>query len=317
MSPQTPADPASNRPVADLWKILAGVIALITIAWLLNSYFATPFRLVFSFIAFLALWFPLLCLSLLAGHLGFVVAGKLLGFQLVTFIYGPWKLSRKLPSPKPRWSRNRCVELYTGMVTCSPLDERGLPRRIERYVAAGLTGTLILSLNLSVLALITRDSAVGWLFTAIAIMSIVLSWSVWNNTRRLLGSLRSDDVMDVYAAQQLIGGLELVQGVRPCDWPPELVDRAQRLRDDSAAATLGARLAFMWALDRGDVAATGEYMARMLEMQPIHLAAVRRDFLLDAAYYEAFHRNDAAAARQLMERATGAVIEQHTRLRAE
>jgi hypothetical protein len=203
------------------------------------------------------------------------------------------------------------------MVTCCPLNERDLIRRLERYIASGIAGILVLITLLLTLALIARGTTAGWLLIAMALMALVLGGLSWRGTLTLLQRLKTEGVGDTYIAQQLIGGLELVRGARPRAWPPDLVERAQRLRDGSDAASLGAQLAFLWALDRADLQSADEYMARMLDLRPVQMNAVRNGLLLDAAYFEALHRNNPVAAREHLGRVTPEVMDQHNRLRAE
>jgi hypothetical protein len=317
MSDQPVAHPAPSRRAVDLRKAWGSVVALAIIAFLLGRLDLPGLRQLAFIVGVTALWLPTLWLCLLAAHLGNIVMGRLLGFRFVAWIYGPLRLSRRRYSPGLRLSRNRSVELYTGLVSYCPLDDRDLPRRLERYVASGLTGVLGLTVILLTLALIAHGTTIGWLLLAMALMTLVLLVPSWRATRMLLQRLKSEEFGDAYTAQQLIGGLELVRSVRPRDWPSDLVERAQRLHDASDAATLGAWLAYLWAVDRGDLQAAGEFMTKMLALRPERIGAVWNGVLIDAAFFDAFHRKNPTAAREHLGRITNEAIDQHNRLRAE
>jgi hypothetical protein len=76
-------------------------------------------------------------------------------------------------------------------------------------------------------------------------------------------------------------------------------------------------VAYGWALDRGDIPAAEGYLETLLANLSAFNSALRPSVLIEAAYFTARHRNDAAAARALLEQARGGLVEPYTRARAE
>jgi hypothetical protein len=97
-----------------------------------------------------------------------------------------------------------------------------------------------------------------------------------------------------------------------------LLEAATSRPDGSAEDAAAAALAYSWALDRGDVDGAGAFLDRALAAQDQLPAASRPALFLEAAYFTARHREDAAGARAFLAQAKGsALIEPYTRRRSE
>jgi hypothetical protein len=138
---------------------------------------------------------------------------------------------------------------------------------------------------------------VGWVSGTSAIVSCVPLSSK--------GSIATDGARVVMLAR---GGAEArrwcallaVQGAnaagrRPREWDPAWIAQATSPADGSQDEAAACLMAYLWALDRGDVPAAGDRMARALTLLDQHPWAMRRSYYLEAAFFQARLRRDAAA----------------------
>jgi hypothetical protein len=107
------------------------------------------------------------------------------------------------------------------------------------------------------------------------------------------------------------------EGSRPRVWETAFVERLLALRegteDDVGANICG----YYYALDSGQSERAGQLLDLAVSQLRGHQADVRPALLLEAAFFEARHRHNVAAARARLEQAQGGHAERYTRLRAE
>ena len=106
-------------------------------------------------------------------------------------------------------------------------------------------------------------------------------------------------------------------GVRPRDWDRPLIERLLSANDDSAYAVATNLNAYYHALDCGRIEEASRYLDEAIALRKHRMVEYREGIFLESAYFEAFHRGDAEAARDDLDLAWGGLAERQTRLRAE
>lgn len=108
----------------------------------------------------------------------------------------------------------------------------------------------------------------------------------------------------------------MVSGTRPSAWPASVIERILALRDGSFEDFDANRFGYYYANDCKEWKRAGEYLdlavAQCEQTPPI----VRAGILLEKAYFEAFHRQNAKSCAWL-EQVQKEGIDKHTRLRGE
>jgi hypothetical protein len=112
--------------------------------------------------------------------------------------------------------------------------------------------------------------------------------------------------------------MALQDGIRPRNWDAALVDGMLAQRTGSLDDALANLYGFYYANDSGQMERAGQLLDLAVAQQEglptvFHRVSVR----LEAAYFIAFHRQDANTSRGWLERAVGGGVEEQTRLRAE
>ncbi|HEX9935898.1 MAG TPA: hypothetical protein VGB15_02200 [Longimicrobium sp.] len=84
----------------------------------------------------------------------------------------------------------------------------------------------------------------------------------------------------------------------PRQWPRDLVERAVALQDGTSEECYANLLAYYHALDSGDLALAGRRLDRALALLEASPKAMHPGVHLEAAFFVAAHRRDAARARE-------------------
>lgn len=210
-------------------------------------------------------------LAVLVHELGHLLAGLLAGYQPFLLIVGPFRIERSATRWHLHW--NRDLLWYGGLAGAMPrgrLSSGQLTRRLAAFTAGGpLTSLLAGGLGWWVLPPVrfSTDATAAWLFAAtlgqafafgsflIGAITLVPGRTAGFLTdgARLRLLVRGGPAAEREAALQGILGASMA-GMRPRDWPSELVARALRAEDDSAFHVFACQLAQMQAADAGDTA---------------------------------------------------------------
>jgi hypothetical protein len=136
--------------------------------------------------------------------------------------------------------------------------------------------------------------------------------------RRLLTLLRPGPAAERHAALVALGAW-LLAGTAPRHWDAAVVARALAPGDDGGwDAALARYMAYLHALDRGDPAAAGAQIGALAARVDDAPEAFRPVVRVEAAYFDAAYRGDAAGARARLDGAgTSPLLDAHTRARAE
>ena len=110
---------------------------------------------------------------------------------------------------------------------------------------------------------------------------------------------------------------ESLKGVRPRDYPLDILQRLLSLRSNPMVDTSVDLLAYYHHLDRGDVSKAGQLLDDLLVHEKDLPEGFKQAVYLEAAFFQAACQKKAQPARQFFERGGGALVEKHTLLRSE
>lgn len=274
-------------------------------------------------------------LALAAHEAGHLVGGWASGFRFHLFVVGPLMLTRTGDGIKAQLHTN--WSLYGGLAASLPTDLHDLRRREAYMVAggpamsvllgAGAMGAYIAGNLHSVLP--SGPVPLGWMAAeglfffgtislGIGLITLIPTTTsgFYTDGARLLRMARNHPAAERDAAVFALTALQFVD--RPREWAPAVVAQAHTTDDDTLFDVEGRRLAYLHALDTGDMT-----QARCLLQEALDRHTRYPDTLIDyltaeAAFFEGAVRNDGAAAAQwvsLLE--GGSLLDEETRLRAE
>lgn len=268
---------------------------------------------------------PVLFAVLAVHEWGHLLGARSAGFRFALFVVGPLLVMRR--SGRVRWSLNRNPAMFGGATVSAPVDLRDLRGGFRRMLAGGPAASLLcgaVALGLSPLAGLSSLAAesplaygVHVLLTAFGLVSLLIGAVTLAPQRMggmpsdgawLLELWRGDTQSDPELALLALSA-QSVAGIRPRDWDPELVRRAAGTGGSHNAHPIATLLAYRHALDQGDVAGAGRHLQDALRSRHAAAPLYRPGLSLEAAWYEAVYRRDAAAARAWYARmeATGPV----------
>lgn len=281
--------------------------------------------------ALIAICILLLIMTVVAHELGHLICGWLVGFRFLLLIVGPLKVIREGEGIKVRF--NKDVSLYGGMAASAPANDHDLARRTAIVILGGPLTSLalgVLSLALAAWANANITAASPW--SALTLSSVIFSLTnlvlfAATMIPAKTGGFASDgaQLLDVlrggHRAEQRWLTIALttasLDGVRPRDWDPAHIERLLALRQGQVEDGMANYFGYFYALDRDEVQRAGELLDLCRQQAQGFPESARPMIFAEAAYFTARYRQDAAAARALLEQAQGSVIEKHSRLRAE
>lgn len=275
--------------------------------------------------------FALMAIALAAHELGHLRGGRLAGFRFMLFIAGPLKVVRESDGVRVRL--NKAVPLYGGMASALPVDDRDLPRRIAVMIAGGPLASLALGAVSATLAVwlngVFRAAEPGSILTLFAFMLGLLSMAIFLVTiipgrtsgfdtdgAQWLDVLRGGHRAELRGLMAALSAAS-ADGARPRAWNATQLERLLNLRDGKPDDVMVNLFGYYHFLDAGKPGRAGELLDLCVEQTIGLRGAVRPMLFAEAAYFMAFHRQDAATARRFLQSASGGLMEPHTRLRAE
>jgi hypothetical protein len=349
----TPDEYTPQAPKTAPWKLVVGLVAITVLggwlgvalgAWLRDEAPAAttalpelpaPPRPELGLAAKIGLGLgllPVLLLVLATHEVGHLLGGWLAGFRFLLLIVGPLRLERT--GNGLRLSLNRSLALAGGLAAALPTGSERLRQRTALMVAGGpltslLTGVpaLLFSLPLSelqaktgVLAAWGAHALLTFGFTSIGIALITLvpgkTSGFLTDGARLLQLLRGGPTAERDAALSALGAASQA-GQRPRDRDGALLDQALALEDASPFTTFAHLLASARALDRDEPALAHRHLSQALALASALPPTVRPLLALEAAWFEAAVRGDAAAGRRWLAAAgEGVLVPPHSRQRA-
>jgi hypothetical protein len=273
-----------------------------------------------SFLFFLAFAGAAVFLAIGVHEVGHILGGWLGGLRFAVLCVGPLDLRREADG-RLRWRFNTTLGGALGFASCLPVKDHGLRRSYLKLVAAGpvtslAVGVLVLAVyTLSGLLNVTEtthgptQSSLALSVFLLGVFSVALGVGTLlpispggfvNDGLRLLKLSRPSPVADRHAAVMALGAY-LMAGRRPRSWDAGVVAQALSLADGSYDDLQGRYLAYFRALDREDPQAAGEHVQYMVDHAAGAPPAFRPVIAMEAAYFDAAHRGDAASARERLE----------------
>jgi hypothetical protein len=309
--PHVTDGPTSKRPlVGVVLGALAG--ALVGVAIAKFGIFSLPKLSLGPVAKVLFVLVVLVTLSLvtLAHELGHLVGGWIAGYEFNLLIWGPFKLWRE--QGRLHLGRNRSWSLAGGMALSVPRGTESDNRHAALMVAGGPVASLLLG---TVLLLLARPTgalpdagvvrnlfgvlALGAGFTSLAVGVICLvpmrTSGFLTDGARLLRLARGGDTAVRDRAMMTLVGLA-TSSVRPRDWPDAVVRDVDATRDGSPLDAAAPLLAYLQALDRGELAVAHARLSRVAESLCVLPPAARGSYDTEMAFYELVVRGDAASA---------------------
>ena len=269
--------------------------------------------------------------SIFLHEVGHALAGWLVGMRLSSFGVLRFLVYKTVGGWRIRWDSKMgslgCVMNYTTITT-------GFRWRNVVMVAGGPAVNLLLAINAFVFSLLLPTSPWGgnsWfgqllfhLNLLIAVSLFLFFNNIWpsrgdgseNDGMLLLQLIQNDPKLKQEMALSALTGVAMT-GQRPRDWNPDWLLEAAKLQNRKGTDELALFFAYYRALDTQAPALAGQKLDRLLEQIEGVPLSMRWDALLEATYFEAFHRQNLNAARAWFLEAQGHQADPATHLRAE
>jgi hypothetical protein len=324
--------PGRNRPALGLWLLY--LIGALEVLFILRTAVVVPAvrGLIVILIGSLV---PAIYLAIALHEAGHLLAGHLVGFHFRYVTIGPLKISRQ--GRRLRLSGAGRRLWFSGFAASLPTDYHDLPRRTAVMIAGGPIASLLQSVvagagiaawfqhfipfglrsTAQLAALVPLLSVTGMAVVFLVSILPFRTGGLMTDGAKLLLLWRGGAQAEQYCVLTILAGLALA-GVRPREWPAELIARTETPPDAPDHTTSLAMMAYYHALDRGEVEAAAAHLERGLSALEKHPRLFRPAVCLAAAYFTARYRGDAAKAREYLRESKGVVlVEPYARLRTE
>jgi hypothetical protein len=222
-------------------------------------------------------------------------------------VAGPLKLERV--GQRLRVAFNRHLSLWGGLALSMPIGTEHLRRRTFWYVGGGPAMSVLT--GIAALLVAVQLTGVGAALTALSLFGIAslgigfvtlfpgTTSGFATDGARLLALLRGGEEAARETAAMGLTNASLA-GIRPRDWNLEWIETLRAAPPDTLHGFVGRQMAFHSALDAGQVEEADGLIERLLRHLDIVPKPLRPDFLLDAVYFVARHRDDPDHARALL-----------------
>lgn len=241
-------------------------------------------------------------------ELGHVAGGLLARFRFYLYVAGPLRVEREPDTGRVRVGFNRVVGLAGGIAAMLPTGTHDLRRRFGYLIAGGPLASFALGVAAWAAARAAEGTApVAWIvLNMTALISAALglvtlipmrSGGFTSDGGRLLRLIRGGPEAEREAATLPLLSLSYNE-TPPRQWPRDLVERAVALQDASSEECYANLLAYYHALDSGDLVLAGRRLDRALELLEASPKAMHPGVHLEAAFFVAAHRHNAARASE-------------------
>jgi hypothetical protein len=263
-------------------------------------------------------------LVLLTHELGHLLAGKLAGMRPFLFITGPLKLT----ATKNSWSvgLNTSLALAGGLAACMPGKSDNLKNSLLIMVAGGPLASLLGSLlGLGLYFSLPATSLWSFFFFLFAITAAGIFFATMlpaktsgfmTDGAQILSLLR-DGADAEQRALLVVLQAESMSGVRPREYSHDLIERLLSTHGNPMIEASAQLIAYLRHLDRNEIEQAGRALNNALAYEADLPEGFRQAFYLEYAYFQAAHQADVATARAYLQKSHGAIVEKHSRLRAE
>jgi hypothetical protein len=247
-------------------------------------------------------------------EIGHLLGARLVGFCFEFFTVGPLMIARQ--GKRLRVNLMFRPDLPTGLAAAVPTNDNNLRARLAVAVAGGPLTNLLLA-GFALILFVRLGYRQGhwtppllddwWSLTLFETVVLSLLLFVMSIVPMGLGGFAADGERLFVL---LSGGVEAERycslvalgrrdwaGLRPREWPPDLVHSvAAGPADGSAFDATGTMFGYYWSLDRGDVVGAEDLLNRLLSVAARRRAAHSSLIFLEAAYFFARYRRDQEAA---------------------
>jgi hypothetical protein len=266
------------------------------------------------------IWFliavPLVIFGVIAWHeLGHLIGGWLSGFQFMFYAVGPLRIDRHGDGVKV--SFNKTLALWGGIAASMPrrkvsIDEmrQGMLRMVAGGPGASIVGGVV-GLGAGLLIRVEQPLASMLLMTFGAISSVTaLATAIPNavggfvsDGARILQLLRGGAKADRWAAVGALSAMS-TSGIRPREWPSELVEQATSLKDGAYDDVSAAWTRFNFHSDKNENDLAEEWLDYTLAIADAWPASARQLIHADAAFFYAQVKRDSSKGREFLDLAT-------------
>jgi hypothetical protein len=283
--------------------------------------------------------------TLAVHETGHLIAALVARLRVVAFAVGPVAVVRSKGGLVVEFLAPRMWQ--SGLTLALPTGVHSLRRRMALFIVGGPLASLVVGGACLVLAyhlneatfpfapylprpfwdraLFPRTHAFTW-FNLAALLNLLLvgignllPWEYrhWASDGAKLQELLRDGRR--WESTWLIEALRasLLDGIRPRDWNPALVERLLALRTGSSGDVTANLYGHYYSLDVGRLDQAGQLLDLAVTQREGTPAAQQPAVLVESAFFEARYRHNAVAARRRLEQVPRDSRELHTYLRAE
>lgn len=301
---------------ADVFRLVGPILAIAAVVLFFYMTTAAPARpRLFGFLGpYLAVTIGVTYLALLLHELGHVLGSRLAGFRVVEVAVEPWVVRLD--------GRRRRVRLVWGVlvgwVRSDPVNPEWLRHRHCLIAVCGPAANLVMAVPLLLVAVIDAsvhhyrsliDALIFLYGGAVGLMGIGSlvprrSWArgSWSDGMWLWLWLRKPERAAAAMAHRALSVAD-ERGIRPRDWDPRWVRLSvgNLDRDLHPEALSGNMLAYIWALDRGDIEQAATFLEVAYVWRKRGSFRLRQAIAIEMAYFLARHRADPEAAEQVLD----------------
>ena len=260
-------------------------------------------------------------------HLARILTAKLVGLKLLAFACGPFAIRRIRNRTRFTW--NNRETMISGTTVFGPKTMEGLRWRCLWLIASGPASMILAGLFFMMIVQVTDPTrapidtlllgAMAFIGVAMGVRlllpfplrrSVSYGTLLWNALR----GGRTGEVLFVVSALIHYGQ----QGVRPRDWPQNMLDLALRLTDkvDLAERVTVCFLAFYRAIDLREIDRASRYLDEAVAKANPKSRVLHSWVMLEKAFFEAWFRREESSARKAFERVNDwSRVPHHTWLR--
>ena len=250
--------------------------------------------------------------AVISCHVARILVARPLGFQLLSFGYGPFAIRKVRGRSKFSW--NYRETMLTGTTVFAPKHLENLRWRCVLLNASAPLFVLVIGLiflGLTRLSVPVRSSIDTLFFAAMAFTGIVAAVGLMLPFARDRLNDYGRLIWDAFQGKPTSEVLLLInaikcqgkQGVRPRDWPHVWLNRAATLTEktDFPERFLVCFACFYHAIDRRDIQSASRFLDEAVAKANRKSRMYYSRIMLECAFFEARFKQNASAARRAFE----------------
>ena len=241
-----------------------------------------------------------LLLCVIAHELGHLVAGLLVRWEFRYLLAGPLTISREANGLQFRWAFRRL--LGGGRVLMVPSSLESLMRNQLIVIAGGpmITAAIFIPVLLLPWSELTASLCVANALVAIGSWVPMTVGSEDTDAKLFVRFKRAS--LESFAAIGQLWALDY-NGIKPRDWPPELVTRLAQRADDDSFGFAARQYRYLYLRDCGDPLEAAVALEAILAVAHKILPDERRNYFSEAAFFQGVFRGNSTLAKEWLEEA--------------